>query len=275
MSAEEKNPAEPGPAAPAEEGAAPVAPGADGAKPAKKGAFLGGGIVGLIGLAWALSLVAVPSGGAHHESAHHLGGPFMADVSPSAGFQVNLSGDGGKHYLSLKLNVEVDAFEEGYAGARAAQPLYQAKLTDAVLRTASQKTKGELDNAVGREVFRDELRIALDPVLFPVHVGDEKSPDGFHEESGLRPGRSIARSTLRGLFYEHNLHLDASKKTLRLDEGKELTYHGDEVDLFVADAYGKGVYVDVSGMTGEFAGEISVGTFGRVRNVYFNTFLTQ
>jgi flagellar basal body-associated protein FliL len=270
MSSDEKKSGAESAAAPAEGGE----PGS--AKSAKqKGMFLGGGIVGLIGLAWALSIVAVPSGGGHDEKAHRIGGPFMADVSPSAGFQVNLAGDGGKHYLSLKLNVEVDAFEEGYATARASQPLYQAKLTDAVLRTASQKTKGELDNGVGREVFRDELREALDPVLFPVHVGDEHSPEAAHEESGLRFGRSVARSSMRGLFYDHVLHVDATKKSLRLDDGNELTFLGDEPDLFVADARGKGVYVDVGGLHADFVGTVPVGTFGRVRNVYFNTFLTQ
>src|SRR5262245_10485062 len=96
----------------------PVEPSAE-AAPAtaprsKKGALLGGGVVGLVALAWALSIVAVPSG-ARHEAAHHVGGPFVADISPSAGFQVNLAGDGGKHYLSLNVKVEVDAFEESYA----------------------------------------------------------------------------------------------------------------------------------------------------------------
>lgn len=267
MAAEEKKTEDQ--AAPAE-GAATAS-----GKQKKKGMFLGGGIVGLIGLAWALSLVAVPSGGGHHDEKHKILGPFLADVSPSAGFQVNLAGDGGKHYLSLKVNVEVDSFEEAYATARASQPLYQAKITDAVLRTASQKTKGELDNTVGREVFRDELREALDPVLFPVHVGDEHAPENAHEESGLRFGRSIARSSMRGLFYEHFLHLDAPRKLLRLDDGKEVAFQGDETDLFVSDARGKGVYVDVSGLHEDFVGEVSVGTFGRVRNVYFNTFLTQ
>ena len=266
---EEKIPSEGAAETPAPAAAAPKKPNS------KRGLFLGGGVFGLIGLAWALSLVAVPSGGAHHEHEHHIAGPFMTDVSPSAGFQVNLAGDGGKHYLSLKINVEVDAFEEAYAGARAAQPLYQAKLTDAVLRTASQKTKGELDNAVGREVFRDELRLALDPVLFPVHVGDEHSPEAGHKESGVRFGRSISKSSLRGFFYEHALHIDAPEKTIRLDDGKELTYVGDEADLFIADARGKGVYVDLTAVHGEFVGSVSVGTFGRVRNVYFNTFLTQ
>lgn len=271
MANEEKKPEE---AAAAE---TPAAAPAAAPKPAgkKKSLVLGGGVVGLVALAWALSLVAVPSGGAHHEEKHRIAGPFMADVSPSAGFQVNLAGDGGKHYLSLKLKVEVDAFEESYATARVSEPLYQAKLTDAVLRTAAQKTKSELDNAVGREVFRDELRQALDPVLFPVHVGDEHGPDKPHELSGLRFGRSIADSTMRGYFYEHVLHVDAPRKTLKLDDGKEFTYEGDETDLFASDARGKGLYVDVSGLHEDFVGEVPVGTFGRVRNVYFDTFLTQ
>jgi flagellar basal body-associated protein FliL len=261
---------------PAEESAAPADGATSASKASKRSAlFLSGGLVGLIGLAWALSIVAVPSGGSHHEEKHKLAGPILADISPSAGFQVNLSGDGGKHYLSLKLNVEVDAFEEAYATARATEPLYQAKLTDAVLRTSAQKTKGELDNAVGREVFRDELREALDPVLFPVHVGDEHEPEAAHLESGLRAGRSNARATMRGLFYDHHLFVDASRKLVRLDDGKDVSFQGEETDLFVADARGKGVYVDVGGLHADFVGPVAVGTFGRVRNVYFNTFLTQ
>jgi flagellar basal body-associated protein FliL len=268
MATEEQKPPEGGATAPAAEPAA--APKRSG----NKSVVLGGGVAGVIALAWALALVAVPSG-PRHDAKHRIAGPFVVEVSPSAGFQVNLAGDGGKHYLSLKLNVEVDAFEELYATARTSQPLYQAKLTDAVLRTASQKTKGELDNAVGREVFRDELRLALDPVLFPVHVGDEHVPEGTHEESGLRPGRSIARSSQRGLFYEHGVHLDVPRKLARLDDGPETSFQGDETDLFVADARGKGVYVDVSALHADFVGRVPVGTFGRVRNVYFNTFLTQ
>jgi flagellar basal body-associated protein FliL len=269
MANEEKNPAEEG-------GAAAPAAATPSHAARKKGVLLGGGVAGVIALAWALALVAVPSDDGRHDGAkRRIAGPFVVEVSPSAGFQVNLAGDGGKHYLSLKLDVEVDAFEEGYAGARAAQPLYQAKLTDAVLRTASQKTKGELDNAVGREVFREELRLALDPVLFPVHVGDEQAPENAHAASGLRAGRSIARASLRGLYFEHVLHLDASGKSLRLDDGEDVAFQGEETDLFVADARGKGVYVDVSALHQDFDGEVPVGTFGRVRNVYFNTFLTQ
>jgi flagellar basal body-associated protein FliL len=237
--------------------------------------LLGGGTFALIGLAWALSLVAVPSKGASHAEKHALAGPFLADVSPSAGFQVNLAGDGGKHYLSLKVKVEAEAFDETYVGARTSEPLYQAKVTDAVLRTAAQKTKGELDNAVGREVFRDELREALDPALFPVHVGDPRSPDAAHAESGVRAGRSIGRATFTGLFHEHELFVDGPDRTVRLDDGDEVAFQVDESDLFVADARGKGIYLDVSGVRPEFRGAVPVGRLGRVRNVYFDTFLTQ
>ena len=240
----------------------------------KKGLFLGSGIASLIALAWVLSLVAVPKSGKSHET-HAIAGPYVADISPSSGFQVNLAGDGGKHYLSMSVKVEVDAFEEAYATAHASEPLYQAKLTDAVLRSASQKTKSELDNTVGREVFREELRVALDPVLFPVHIGNERSAELRDPESGLRPGRSVDRSTLRGLFYEHELELDVSRKTIHLDDGAVVTFQGDETDLFVADARGKGLYLDVSGLEHEFHGPVHVGTFGRVRNVYFGSFLTQ
>jgi flagellar basal body-associated protein FliL len=239
----------------------------------KKGLLLGGGVVSLVALAWVLSVVAVPAQREH--AAHPLQGPFIAEISPPSGFQVNLAGDGGKHFLSMTLNVEVDALEQTYVSARTSDPLYQAKLTDAVLRVASQKTKGELDSAVGKDVFREELRLALDPVLFPIHVGNELQAGARHKKSGLRPGLSADRSTSRGFFYEHELEVDPVDKTIRLDHGPKIAFEGNESDLFVADAKGKGIYVDVSGLEPGFAGAVQAGTFGRVRNVYFVSFLTQ
>jgi hypothetical protein len=77
------------------------------------------------------------------------------------------------------------------------------------------------------------------------------------------------------VFYDHFLHVDGAKKTIRLDDGEELAFQGDEDDLLVEDARGKGVYVDVSAIHHDFSDRVHVGTLGRVRNVYFNTFLTQ
>lgn len=258
-------------AAPAEE---PKAQGETAAKkPRKKGLFLGGGIVSLIGMAWALSLVAVPE--KHETVTHEIEGPFFANISPTAGFQVNLAGKGGKNYLAMNLKAEVDAFEEGYATERTSDPLYQAKLTDAVLKVASRKTKVDLDDTVGKDVFREELRIALDPVLFPIHVGNEARADARHAESGLRAGSSIDRATMRGIFYEHALEVDAAARTIRIDDGPEVHFSGEETDLLVEDARGRSLYVDVTGLKPDFHGPVQAGVLGRVRNIYFSSFLTQ
>ena len=85
--------------------------------------------------------------------------------------------------------------------------------------------------------------------------------------SGKRGAVTVAEIDLRvGGRYRY---------ALVTDDGREVAFNGDETDLFAADARGKGVYLDVSGLHGDFAGRVPVGTFGRVRNVYFNTFLTQ
>ena len=266
MAQEEAKPAEE--QKPAAGAAAPAAQ-----KPKKKGLALSGGIVSLIGLAWALSMVAVPA--KHEEIRHEIGGPFVANISPATGFQVNLAGRGGKNYLAMSLKAEVDAYAETYATERTADPLYQAKLTDAVLKVAARKTKLDLDTEVGKDVFREELKVALDPVLFPVHVGNETAAGGRHPESGLRAGASNDRATMRGYFYEHKLDVDTVLKTIRLDDGQPLRFQGDETDLLVTDAAGRGVYVDVTGLHHGFRGPVRAGTFGRVRNIYFGSFLTQ
>ena len=242
-------------------------------KPKRKGLALGGGVASLIGLAWALSVVAVPA--KQVEVHHEIQGPYVADISPTTGFQVNLAGRGGKNYLAMSLKAEVDAYAQAYAAERTADPLYQAKLTDAVLKVAARKTKLDLDTEVGKDVFREELKVALDPVLFPVHVGNETAAGGRHPESGLRAGASNDRATMRGYFYEHKLDVDTVLKTIRLDDGQPLRFQGDETDLLVTDAAGRGVYVDVTGLRHGFRGPVRAGTFGRVRNIYFGSFLTQ
>jgi hypothetical protein len=175
----------------------------------------------------------------------------------------------------MEIKAEVDAFQEAYAMARAGDPLFRAKLTDAVLRVASRKTKADLSDDVGKDLFREELRLALDPVLFPVHVGSEADANARHEASGLRAGSSNDRATMRGLFYEHELLVDAAAKTIQLDGGPVARFSGGETDVWVEDAAGRGIYVDVSGLHGDFAGTVHAGILGRTRNVYFSSFLIQ
>jgi flagellar basal body-associated protein FliL len=234
---------------------------------------LGGGAGGLLALAFVLALVSVPKKQAVLQ--RRIEGPFVADISPQNGFQVNLAGKGGKHYLAMSIRAEVDAFEESYATRLTNDRLYQAKLTDAVLKVASRKTKDDLDDPAGKDLFREELRIALEPVLFPVHVGNESEASARHGESGLRPGSSMGRATMRGLFFEHELELDAAAKTVRLDGGPSVTFSGEETDLAVEDGHGRTIYVDVNGIEPAFRGSIHAGVMGRVRNIYFSSFLTQ
>jgi flagellar basal body-associated protein FliL len=250
------------------------APPAEPAPKRKRGKklVLGGGSLVIVAIAWALSLVALPK---KHADEHLLNGPYVVELSPKTGFQVNLSGRGGRHYLALSIKAEVDVFQQAYAAALAETPLYQARVTDTVLDLTSRKSKEDVEDKVGKEILREELRIALDPVLFAVHVGNAEHVDRRHEESGLRPGASNRQATLRGMFYEHELDVDAKKRTIRLDEGPVVTFSGDESDLELTDGAGNTVYVDVSGLVPEFHGEVHVGVMGRIRSINFSQFLTQ
>jgi flagellar basal body-associated protein FliL len=233
-----------------------------------------GGSAGLIVLvAWVLSLVAVP--GKAHDEQHLLLGPFVVDISPRTGFQVNLAGRGGRHYLALSIKAEVDAFEQAYALALAEAPLYQARVTDTVLDLAARKAKDELEDEGGKELLREELRVALDPVLFAVHVGQTEHVDQRDLTSGLRPGLSNRQATMRGMFYEHELEIDATAHTVKLDDGPAVTFEGGEADLMVQDAAGRSVYLDLSGLEEGFKGKVHVGVMGRVRSINFSQFLTQ
>ncbi len=251
-----------------EEGAAPEAEQAA-PKKSRKSLLLGGGVLGLIAAGWAVSLVAMPG----RSRERMFSGPFVVTLSPDE-VQVNLLGEGGKRFLVMTLQAEFDAYEEAYATSRVGDTLYQAKLKDALIRVGRQKTKAELDDAVGEDVFKEEVREAIDPLLFPLHFHAE-DVNGADEASGLRPGRSIERSSLRGGYWAHTIELDEEGKKARLDEGPETTFAGDEQDLVLENEHHETVYVDVSQLEPGFEGRVQVGTFGRIRKIYFGKLLVQ
>ena len=241
-------------------------------KRSKRPFTLGGGAAGMIALGWAAALVALPANPNHlNEGARE---PIPLNVSPPSGFQVNLSGFGGKNYLAMTLIAEVVARDVVDVHERSKDPLHEARLSDAVLKVAARKTKTELADAPGKEILREELRDALDEILFPVVVGNRR-PDARHAESGLAPGLSIDRSTMRGSFDEHILELDGPAKTIRLDGGGPVAFVGAETDLEVRNPRGDKIYVDVSRYVPDFQGEVHAGVLGSVQNVYFTTFLVQ
>ena len=246
----------------------------------------------MIGLAVAcalggtLALVAIPKKAEHK---HALEGPFVAQLSKE-NLQVNLSGENGKRYLVLGLNAEYFAYAESYVAARlggaapagghgsdaaAADPLYTAMLKDTLLRVAGRKTREQVEDPVQMEAFLMEVRNAVDPLLFPVCVGDSSSPRVADSVSGLLAGESVMDSTFRGFLHEHALRVDSLHKTLRLDDGPETTFHGDERDLRVSAADGATVYLNVMHLEPTFSGDVPIGVAGRVRRIYRQQVLVQ
>lgn len=236
----------------------------------KKGVLLGGGIVGLIGMAYVASLMAVPG----KTEAPPILGPFVAPLAVEQ-LSVNLSGAGNKNYLALTLKAEYVGYDETYAVTRIADPLVLAMLDDTTIIVCSQKEKEDVNGAVGKEVLREELRVAIDPLLFPVHVGETAAPHDADAESGLAPGMSMDQATMRGYLHDHVLKVDAIKGTIQLDAGDPVSFDGTERDLAVTGPTGDQVYVDVTGLVEGFVGEVPVGVMGSIKKIHFAKFLVQ
>lgn len=254
------------------------------AKSGKKKLFLALGLCAVIGVV--LAMVALPKKAEHVPT---LEGPFVAPLSKEK-LQVNLAGENGKRYLVLGLNAEYFAYSESYVAARlgmaaagggghdapaGADPLYTAMLKDALLRVAGRKTREEVEDPVQMEAFLMEVRAAIDPLLFPVCVGDPDAAHSGGEKSGLTVGESIMESTFRGMLHEHELRVDGVRHTIRIDEGPEVSFKGDERDLCVKSAEGGTVYVNVSKLEQGFSGRVAVGVAGRVRRIYRDQVLVQ
>ena len=248
-------------------------PAADEVKPAggKKKLFLGGGVVGLLGAAYLAATMAVPS----TDQPRRFQGPFVIPLFEDK-FHVNLDEDGYTRFLQMNVNLVYVAYEEAYVTARIADALYQPYLRDAMLQASFTKRIEEvLGDQVVLTVYLEEIRDAVDPILFPVHVGTGSKPTDLDIESGVGPGLSIGDSTFRGRYDEHVLHVDLPAGTVRLDEGPDGPFAGHEEDLEVTNAEGLTLFLDMTAVEEEFQGEISVGVQGRVRKILAMDLLVQ
>jgi len=239
-------------------------------KKSKKGLFLVGGTVGLVAFAYAASLMAIPA----KPDYQVYEGPFVASLL-ERNIQVNLAGGGSKNFLSMTLKVEFDAYSEGDVRERLADPLYQAMLTDSIITVASQRTKSDVVDAVGKEALKRELLERVDPLLFPVHIGDADRPGAFDSKSGLRLSSDMTRQDLSGPLCDHTIHVDGDRQTIHFDDGEafDLTTAGAEVVL--ANTRGDRVRLDVRGLKPGFGGDVQVGVHGQVRGLYLGQFLVQ
>lgn len=257
-------------------------------KKSKKGLFIGGGAGLLVVLGAVGSMMAAPK---EHVERHLLGGPFVSKLCKNE-ITVNLAGEGSKRYLVMDLNVEYFAYEESYVTTRAgtgtaaagghggdAAPtgdtLYLAQLQDALLEIGARKTRDQVTDQTQIDAFLEEVRVAVDPLLFPVCVGDSHAQTMPDTKSGLRVGESIADSTFRGMLHEHEVVVNALEKTVKLDDGPTVGYQGTERDLRVEDSKKEHVYLDVTTLKPEFVGSVPIGLGGKVRRIYRNKFLVQ
>lgn len=218
-----------------------------------------------------------------------LEGPFVAKLSKED-VQVNLAGENGKRYLVLGLSAEYYAYDESYVAARLGNaaaggghggtaavedPLYTAMLKDLLVRMASRKTREHVEDPVQMEAFLMEIRAQVEPLLFPVCVGDSTSPQHADSASGLRVGESIMDSSMRGMLHDHDIDVSATAKTIRFDEGPVVSFTGEERDLKLTGANGETVYVNVTGLMPKFSGKVPIGVAGRVRRIYRDQLLMQ
>ncbi len=241
----------------------------EGKKSRKKGLVLGGGIISMVAVAYSLFLMAVPGVNASTP----FDGPFVITLTPEK-VQANLGGS-GKSYLLMTLLADYEAYDEGYVLSHAAEPLFLARQKDALITLACGKNKEDLADTIGRELFRDQIRERLNPLLFPIHIGSLGDATQGDTESGLFPGLSIELSTMRDGFKSHALHLDVDKHTVGLDDGPLVDFDGTEIDLLVQNELGHTVYLDMTGVIEGFDGSVRVGTHGNITNVLFGDFVVQ
>lgn len=239
-------------------------------KKSKKGLILIGAALLLAGAGYFGATMGVPS----EEPIPQYEGPFVVALSKD-NIQVNLSSTERTVYLLMKLNAEFDAYTAGELEGRLEDPLFLAILQDRLLKLSSTKTPTMVASSDSQDAFMVEIRDAIDPICFPVHFGDSASPFAADSASGAKPGDSTLNSSLRGRWYDHSLHIDAPNHTLKLDEGEEVAYVGDEVDLAVTNSEGHFIFVNTTGIKPDFVGDVNVGVKGRLRRILREYFITQ
>lgn len=239
-------------------------------KPKKKGVMLVGGLVGILGLAFAASLMAVPS----NPKARTLKGPMTGPLTEDK-ISVNLSDNDAKRYLQFKLHCEYYAYTEEYYPSRLMDPIYMPRLLDALQRISSSLSVEDVTGKVNQPLVVQEIVKGINPVIFPVHIGKTIQATDVHEDSGLRPGYSMVDARFRGYLDDHVLRMDGPQRTLQIDDGPVVSFEGTETDLEVVANNGTSIFVDVSGYVEDFVGDIPLGIQGHLQNLLIENWILQ
>lgn len=228
----------------------------------KKKIMLGGGVAAVVATGAIAAMMAMPSA----DVKPILEGPFTFPLFEEQ-FHCNIQVQGRTRFLQMTPDVFYYAYDKGYVASRSLDELYGPSVRDKVFRVSTSTSLDGIYGEVGKSTFMEELRDALDPIIFPVHIGDTSLPLDIDDESGLRPGVSSDQNTFRGHFHDHVLHVDAAKRTLKIDDGPEVTFEEDDPNVKVLSTDGAVLYIDTTPVDPEFVGEIPVGIKGKIRQV--------
>jgi hypothetical protein len=227
------------------------------------------GVVLLIATGAVLATMAVPG----KEKVHKLEGPFFGTLLPD--MTVSTPDASNTRYLKFAADAEYAAYDEAYFAGREADPFYQPFLISKAEMIASARQISMSATGAERDQFAAALRVDLEPIVFPVHIGETANPLDLDEVSGLRPGVSHPSATFRGRFYDHVLKVDTTARILQIDDGPEITFRGDEDDLEMRSSLGDTVYVDVTHIEDGFKGEVQVGVHGKLRRIVIKGTIAQ
>jgi len=228
----------------------------------KKKLLLGGGTVSVIAAGALAAMMAVPSKNVQRV----YEGPFSQSLFEEE-FHCNIQEEGRARFLQMSPVANYLAYDGEYLSTRMTDSLFAPALHDRVFQVASRKSLKEIYGEINESTFMEELADAINPVLFPVHIGSGTLPWDLDDVSGLRPGLSSAKNTFRGRFDEHMLHVDATQGELWIDDGPRSSFEKGDLDVRVVTAEGNLLFIDTSRLVEDFVGQRKVGVKGQVVQV--------
>jgi len=221
-----------------------------------------GGFVAVIAAGAVAAMMAIPA----TKEKPRMAGPFSIPLFEDQ-FICNINENSHTRFLTMEPQASYYAYDPLYLGARVLDQLYPPALEDSIFRLLSRMSIEEIYGKVNESTLGAALRDVLDPVLFPVHIGETKLPWDVDEVSGLRPGLSSDKNTFRGAFEDHLLHIDSSTHELWVDDGPKTKFDEGDYDVRIITSKGEVLFVDVSYMKKGFDGEVKVGVRGRIQRV--------
>jgi hypothetical protein len=195
-------------------------------------------------------------------------------------FEVNLADEGRRRYLVMDLIVDVRSYNEEATRAWVADPICVSYLDHAVNSVGSAATMDEVYDITGPDgvqgkLFMEQIRASVEEVLFAVQCGDAPNPMTKDSMSGLAPGISNRKATLRGPLSAHSVQLDCISHTIQFDDGDMYTFDGTEADFHLTNSAGDSIYVDMTAVELDFVGSVPVGVSGRILSVLKRKFVVQ